>query len=123
MLIAYIKDIDLELLLFLHHHRPTDTDDIIHNVRQADILQHQIHLAAFDLRHIQHLVDQTQQMHTGNIDLTQTAVHLLRFMQVRPGNRRHTNDRIHRRPDIMRHRRQKIAFSQICHMQRLIRIL
>ena len=79
MLVTHIKDIYFKGLLLILHQRPAHTDDIVHYIRQAHFFQHQVYFAALDLRHIQHFIDQPQQMPAGNIDLVQTAAHLLRL--------------------------------------------
>ena len=60
-------------------------------------------IAVFDPAHVQHIVDQAQQMAAGQLDLAKAVEHFFRLVQVRLGNIRHADDRVHGRADVMRH--------------------
>jgi hypothetical protein len=62
-----------------------------------------MYLPAFDPAHIQHIIDQTQQMISRGHDLLQILFHLLPLLNMGNGKGRETHDGIHGRPDIMRH--------------------
>ena len=58
-------------------------------------------LPALYLRHIQHIVDQAEQMPAGDINFFQAVRHSVRIIRMRGRDRSHSNDRIHRCADIM----------------------
>ena len=57
----------------------------------------------FDLAHIQNVIDQAEQMLGRHRDLVQIIPQLVRVIQVGKSQGRHTNDRIHRRTDVVAH--------------------
>ena len=73
------------------------------DLRKRCFLLVDLYLAALDAAHIQHIIDQAEQMIAGGRDLRQIILHLFRIVDVRRGKRSKAYDRIHRRPDIMGH--------------------
>ncbi len=91
------------------------------NLIEIEIADVQNQLAGLDLGKIQDVVDDTEQMLRGSADLAQ----LLALFGLQCGILQQvgqTNDRIHRRADLMAHIRQKRAFGDVGHFRRLHRV-
>ncbi len=59
---GYVLDGDTELLAFRLHLRLNDAHNAVHNLPEGDLVHIQGHLPALNLGHVQHIVDQPQQM-------------------------------------------------------------
>ncbi len=101
----HVKILALRLYLRLY-----DADNSFHYFLQGDLLRRQRHLSALDLGHIQYVIDQPEQMLSGQGDLSETVLNLFLVIDMRYRDRRHAYDGIHRRPDIMAHIGQEGAF-------------
>ena len=87
--------------------------DTVHGFPQGYHIQIKRHLAAFDLGHIQNIVNQSQQMAAGQCYLFQAVGQCLAVLQVGRGDRRHTHNGIHGRPDVMAHVGQELTLGLI----------
>ena len=80
-----------------------------HAVHLRDLLGHaegldvQGGLAAFDLAHVQDLVDEVQQMPAGGLQLVNVALQLARVLQVVFHQAGQAHDGVHRGTDVVRH--------------------
>ena len=101
----------LKVLMLPIHLRLNDSDNPFHDFTQRDHVHRERHLTALNLGHIQHVIDQSQQMLAGQRNLLQTVLYLFRIIHMGSRNSRHTNDCIHRRPDIMTHIRQEFTLG------------
>ena len=66
-----------------------------------------------DSAHIQHIIDQAEQMLTGYMDFFQIIQNKLLIVNMCCRKRSKSNDRIHRRADIMRHIIQKHSLRPV----------
>ena len=71
------------------------------------------HLAGFDFRHIQDLVDQFQEMGSRKTDLGEAVLHLLRVLQAALRDHGHTQNGVHGCPDIVAHPGQELRLRLI----------
>ena len=94
-------------LLDLRAHDTLYLPDLI---RQTDRLCIQRHLAGLDFAHIQHIVNQAQQMLAGLLHLPNIGVNLRRVILVVGHQLGDAHDGIHRRANIMGHVGQEVAF-------------
>ena len=76
--------------------------DLVHGLHQVGPLRLQFHLAAFDAPHVQHVVDQGQQVMAGSFDLIHVIRDLGRVFFFF-GQRRIAHDGVHGRADIVAH--------------------
>ena len=97
----------MQRLAFLRQVRLDQDQNVRNELGQVDGLFFQADLAAFNPRHVEYFVDQIQQMLGSQADFIQAVRHFLRFVQMRLRDRRHSDNPVHRRADIMRHRREK----------------
>ena len=75
----------------------------MHDLWKRSLFLLNLHLAALDTAHIQHIIDQAQQMIAGRCDLSQVILHLFGIINMCRRKGCKSNDGIHRRPDIMGH--------------------
>ena len=110
----------LLLRFCLHLHRG---NDILRQLRQRNRLTVHAHLACFNPRHIQHVVNQVQKMLAADADFLQAAFHFCLAIHISKRDLRHAQDCIHRRADVMAHIRQKFALRPVrllCRRQGLL---
>ena len=102
----------VERLVFRLDLRLHDIDNAVHDLPQRHHADVERHLSALDLRYIQHVVDESEQVLARQVDLVQVFLNL--FLIVRVGKRKgcHADDRVHGRADIVAHARQKFLFCR-----------
>ncbi len=103
-------DDDVEFLVLRLDLRLYDSHQIIEQHLQRNHIVIERHLSAFDFGHIEHIVDQAEQMIARQLDLLETMTDPVLVRAVRQADMRHPDDRVHRRADIVRHIGQKLAF-------------
>ena len=69
--------------------------------------------AALYLAHIKHIIDKTQKVVAGSLDLLDILPHFLRIIQFMLHQVRKPHDHIHRSPDVMAHIRQETALGGV----------
>ena len=69
--------------------------------------------AAFDLGHVQHVVDQHEQMARRNRDFSQTVFQPPAVVESRGRNGGHADDGVHGRADFVAHAREKFTFGPV----------
>ena len=112
--------VHFKIMLVRRNARFGHPDQIFHQFCQIEVLFAQEHLAALDAGHIQHLVDEGQQVAAGLGDLAQTVPHPLLIVQIGPGNGRHAHDGIHRRADIVGHIGQEFRLGAVGAVGRIV---
>ena len=75
--------------------------------------QDQRQLTALNFAHVQHVVDEAEQMSGGEIDFIETIQHPVLVAQAALGNRGHANNTVHRRAHIMGHAGEKVALCRV----------
>ena len=88
-------------------------------ITELDIHRLQLKMAGFDLREIQDVVDDRQQMPAGAIN----ALHVLPLFIAQGGRQQqfgHAEHAIHRGPDFVAHHRQKLALGAATGLCRLL---
>ena len=110
---ADVLDEDVKALLFGLHLGLDDAHDALGGLPQADHVHIQGELAALDLGHIQHVVDEAQQVLAGQGDLLQAGGHLLPVVQVGGGDGRHAHDGVHGGADVVAHVGEELALGSV----------
>ncbi len=88
-----------------------DIADTVQDLRQTARLLVKPDLAALDAAHIQNVIDQAQQMIPRRHDLLEIFFHPLPVINMLHRQRSESYDRIHRRPDIVRHIGEEYALG------------
>ena len=65
------------------------------------------------MAHVQHIVDQVQQMVPGGHDLLEVTLHLVRVLDAAERQCREADDRVHRCPDVVRHIGEEYALCLV----------
>ncbi len=73
----------------------------MHNFRKRRFLLFNLNLTALNTAHIENVVDQTKQVIAGRGDFRQIILYLLNIVNMRRRERCKTDNRIHRRSDIV----------------------
>ena len=93
--------------------RPDYIYNIFHYFPQGHDIFAESHLPALNLRHIQHIVDQPQQLFTGELHLMKAVLHPNMVAGITQGNLRHTDNGVHRGTDIMAHAGKELTLGPI----------
>ena len=103
ILVLYVRDFHMKPLLPRRCHRSDDGIHGGHQIIQRKLLDREHDLPALDLRDIEDIVDQAEQMLPGCHDLLCVLPHFFRIFRV-PGKQRRESDHcVHRRADIVGH--------------------
>ena len=108
-----IPNIYLQLMVMLSNLAAGHIQQIIHQLRQIKFLLCQAYLARLNTAHIQSFIYQTQQMLAGLGDFLQAVHNPVPVINMSSYNSRHTNNAIHRGPDIMGHIGQKLRLGPV----------
>ena len=111
ILVGDVVDGHIELLALGADLGLNDADQAVHHLPQGYLIHVQRQLAALDFAHVQHIVDEPQQMLAGQGYFFQTVLDLLDIADVGRGNRRHAHDGVHGGADIVAHIGQELAFG------------
>ena len=85
------------------HLRFVQCADVLHQIVKVKRHMLRLHVAGFQLAHIQNIVDERQQMLGGNMDLFKAVVHALMIFTIFLDNLQHTHHTVNRRADIVAH--------------------
>ena len=118
-----VLNVDFELMVVLVDYRFCEGEQVIDQLRQAEILLRKAHSPALDSGHIQHFIDQSQQMTTRFCDLAKALDHLVLTLDIRTRNGGQANDCIHRCTDIMGHIGEKFCLGAACVFRCPVRFL
>ena len=114
---------DFELMFVLVDCRFCEGEQVIDQLRQAEILLGKAHSPALDSGHIQHFIDQSQQMTARFCDLAKALDHPVLTLDIRTRNGGQANDCIHRCTDIMGHIGEEFRLGAACVFRCPVRIL
>ena len=118
-----VLNMNFELMFVLVDCRFCDGEQVIDQLRQAEILLGKAYSPALDPGHIQHFIDQSQQMTTRLCDLAKALDHPVLTLDIRTRNGGQANDCIHRCTDIMGHIGEEFRLGAACVFRRPVRIL
>ena len=118
-----VLNMDFELMFVLVDCRFCEGEQVIDQLRQAEILLGKAHSPALDSGHIQHFIDQSQQMTARFCDLAKALDHPVLTLDIRTRNGGQANDCIHRCTDIMGHIGEKFCLGAACVFRCPVRIL
>ena len=119
---ADIDGIHIKIQLFRMHVRQKYIAQTIQNIRQGTWLFIQMHFPAFNTAHIQNVIDQAQQMVSRCHNLFQIFRYLFLVVHMRDCKSGKSDNRVHRRADVMGHIGQKDAFCLVCLVRLLQRV-
>ena len=108
--------LDAEINALAVGRRLDDGAKVVDEGGQVQRLFVHLHFAAFDAAHVQHIVDETEQMLAGNGNLVQVFLDLSPLVNVRFGQRNEADDGVHGRAYVVRHVVQE-------HRLRFVRLL
>ena len=114
---------DFKIMSMLIDGRLCKGNQVIDQLRQIKVLLGKGHLSAFDARHVQHFIDQSQQMAARLGGFAKALDHLIRILDIRTCNRCQANDCIHRRPNIMGHIGEELRLGPVCILRRAVGLL
>ena len=109
-----VLNMGFELMVVLVDCRFCDGEQVIDQLRQAEILLGKAYSPALDSGHIQHFIDQSQQMTARFCDLAKALDHPVLTLDIRTRNGGQANDCIHRRTDIMGHIGEEFRLCTAC---------
>ncbi len=113
ILMGDIVDLHIQFMVVLLDQRLHHGQQILNQFGEIEVLLRKHHLAALYAAHVQHLVDQGQQMTAGHRDLGETVHHPVPVIDMGAGNGRHTDDGVHGCADIVAHLGQEIRLGVI----------
>ena len=93
--------------------RIDDIDEVFHLLGKREGCRAERKLPAFHLGDIQNIVDERQQMLARQQQLAQAFIDLFPVVQIALRDGRHAQNSVHRRADIMAHRRKESGFRCI----------
>ena len=118
-----VLHVDFELMMVLVDCRFCEGEQVIDQLRQAEILLGKAHPPALDPGHVQHFVDQAQQMAARLGDLAKAFDDFVLIFDVGPRNGRQAHNGVHRRPDVVGHIGEEIRLGAACVLGRAVRFL
>ena len=86
----------------------------MHEIRQMHRLFLDLHLAALDTAHVQHIVDEGEQVLAGSGDLFQVVQHLFLIINMGCRQRGEADDGVHRGADVVAHVEQELPLGAVC---------
>ena len=123
VLMFQLVQVDIEAVAVGGDVALVDADEVVHQFGQIERFLVEHDLAALNAGHIQHFVDQAEQMVAGLGDLPQTIGHPLRVVDVGPGNGCHADDGVHGGADVVAHVGKKLGLGAIGAVGRVVSIL
>ena len=98
-------------------------DQIVNQVGKVKFLLHKLHLAGLDLAHVQHLIDQTQQVLAGKGNLLQAVLYPNFIVNMGSGNGGHADNAVHGGADVVGHIGQEVGLGAVGCLRRIIGFL
>ena len=87
--------------------------DAMQHVEQIEALVREIHALRLDLAHVEHVVDQREQLVGRTVDLLQANGHAPRLVHVVARDADHADDAVDGRADVMTHAAEELRFRGI----------
>ena len=117
-----IANTDIETQFLRSDLRLHDAHQPFHDLTQGNDVDIEREPAALDLGHIQHIVDQSQQMPAGKRDFPQAVVNNGGILEIRRGDGRHAHDGVHGRTDVVTHIGQEFALGAVRPVRLMFRL-
>ena len=102
------RNVHDQFYISVFHSRSYDVYHIIDNIHRRILPHGYVHLSGLNFGKIQNIIDNTQQCLPRTLNL-QDIFSCLRRKILPKRHIRHTDNRIHRRPDLMAHIRKKVG--------------
>ena len=118
-----VCDVDTQAVIVISDLCAGHGDQIVDEVRKVKRLLHQLHLAGLDLAHVQHLVNEAQQVLAGKGDLLQAVPHPGLIVNVGGGNGGHADDAVHGGADVVGHIGQELGLGPVGGFRRVVGLL
>ena len=122
-LVPDVHRVDEEIVLFGLDVRVHDVPERVEDVRQRLHFLVQDHLAGFDAAHVQHVVDQREEMFRGTRVGRQILLNAFGFVDVACREPGEPDDRVHRRADVVGHIAQERRFGAVRRLRHLQGVL
>ena len=103
MLVHHVCGVDVKLQLLGGDIRLDDGFQIVHHLGQGGLLLLDLHLAALNAAHVQHVVNEAEQVVAGGGDLGQVVLDLLGVVDVGGGQGGEADDGVHGGADVVGH--------------------
>ncbi len=103
VLVDHVHGVHVQLQLLGMNVRLDDAPQAVENIRQGAGLFVQIYFAAFDAAHVQHIVDEAEQVVAGGHDFLEVLLHLFPVVDMGAGQGGKANDGVHGSPDVVGH--------------------
>ena len=111
MLVLNVGDFHLQVQLLVVDLGRHDGHEAFHRLRQVEVLFRQPQVPALDLRHVEHLVDEPEQVTTRGGDLREAVLHALRIVQIHRGDGRQSHDGVHGRANVVAHGIEEVGLG------------
>ncbi len=111
---------NLECMFFFFHLRTDDRINTFHDLCDIFVSQTQGGFAGLNLAHIQHIIDQAEQVMAGRCNLPGIFPNLFRLFCIPVQKSGKPHNRIHRSPNVMAHAGKKRTFGPVrllCNIQ------
>ena len=125
MLIYHIGSINIKFQLLRRNIGLYDGFQVMHDFRERSFLLLYLHFTALNPAHIQHIIDQTEEMIAGRGNFPKIVLYLLYIINMSCSKRCESDNSVHWCPDIMGYIIQKRRLSPVGmlrHRQRILEI-
>jgi len=109
VLVLDVGDFHLQVQLLVVDLGRHDGHEAFHRLGQIEVLLRQAQIPALDLRHVEHLVDEPEQMAARGGDLSEAVLHALRIVQIHRRDGRQPHDGVHGGANVVAHGIQEVG--------------
>ena len=113
VLVLHVDHVDEERQTLCGNARLDDVAQVVHELGQVHRARLERDLAALDAAHVEHVVDEREQVLARRRGLFQVVEHLLTVVDMGGRKRGKADDRVHRRSDVVRHPGKELAFGMV----------
>ena len=111
MLVLDVGDLYLQVQLLVVDLGGHDGHEAFHRLRQIEVLLRQPQVPALDLRHVEHLVDEPEQVTARGGDLREAVLHALRVVQIHRGDGGQSHDGVHGCANVVAHGIEEVGLG------------
>ena len=113
VLVLHVDHVDEERDALGGNARLDDVAQVVHKLGQVHRARLERDLAALDAAHVEHVVDEREQVLARRRGLFQVVEHLFAVVDMGGRKRGEADDRVHRRADVVRHIEQEFALGAV----------
>ena len=111
VLVLDVGDLHLQVQLLVVDLGGHDGHEAFHRLGQIEVLLRQAQVPALDLRHVERLVDEPEQVAARGGDLREAVLHALRVVQIHRGDGGQPHDGVHGRADVVAHGIEEVGLG------------